>query len=319
MPAPPLLLSHVHKSIAGQSILRDVSLRCPPGLITALLGPNGAGKTTAVTLAAGLRRADEGAATVFGWPAGSPEARRRLSLVPQEVGFPDTVTVDQLLDFVEGQRAPSRLALSRDALCTALQVGGLRRRSIGGLSGGQRRRLAVVAGMLRVPGLLVLDEATSNLDELSRAAVWELTRDYAGRGGAVLVTSHILADIEAHADRVVALSGGRVVLEKPIGQIQDWLGGSVVSVRVAAEAAENLTARVGASGLADEPERASRGPEQTLSWRTHRPLLLAALIAQAAPWAADFVVAPIPLSDLLARLAGEGDSRRLGSPSQARR
>jgi ABC-2 type transport system ATP-binding protein len=296
---PPLELSHVHKTIAGRTVLSDLSLQCPAGSITALLGPNGAGKTTTVTVAAGLRRPDAGSANVLGMPAGSKRARRCVSLVPQEIGFPQTVTIDQLLDFVEYQRAPSKLALPRDELYDALELLPLRRRAIGGLSGGQRRRVAVVAGFVRVPEVIILDEATTNLDETTRAAVWSLARGYVLRGGSVLATSHILSDIEANADRVVAITQGRVVLEQSMSQIRASLGGSRLSILVPVGLVSKICDQVAAAGLGEVSSVSPEGSDCRLSWRTREPLRLAALIGRLALTATELSVGPIPLGELL--------------------
>jgi ABC-2 type transport system ATP-binding protein len=300
----PLLLLGVEKSIGGRRILRDVDLDCRPGTITALLGPNGAGKTTTVSIAAGLRRADVGTARVFGYPARSAAARTRFSLVPQDIGLPSTVRVSECLEFVTRQRPESPLAEPVERISARLGIEKLLAKHTGGLSGGERRRVSLALGLARVPGLLILDEATTNLDEVARAQAWQAVRDYADRGGAVLATSHILADIEANADRVIAMADGQVVRQGSVADIRQLLGGSVVSVRVTSRHAADVLGAVRRSGLGEIREwsggRADDGSDgSVLSWRSERAVELVALLATLDGDLRDLAVSPVPLGELL--------------------
>jgi ABC-2 type transport system ATP-binding protein len=297
---PPLLLERVDKALARRQVLSDVGFSCRPGSITGLLGPNGAGKTTTVTLATGLRRPDQGIVRVFGLNPVTAEARRHFSLIPQEISFPGPVRVGHCLDFVEGQRAPSSYALDRHELCDELGLTDLLQRSVGGLSGGQRRKLAVAMGLIRVPGLLILDEATTNLDEQARQTTWRLVGDYARRGGAVLATTHILADIDANADRVIAMVDGRIIRSGAMAEIRHSLGGSTVSAAVTPTARAELSSLIAAAGLGLSVAHAN---ETQLAWRTQSPLQLVAFIATIDPMATDLVVAATPLADLLGQLS----------------
>jgi ABC-2 type transport system ATP-binding protein len=309
----PLALSMVTKNLAGRAILRRVDFRCLPGTVTGLLGPNGAGKTTTVTLSTGLRRPDNGQVRVFGIDPRHAQARRMFSLVPQEISFPGTIRVSECLDFVAGQRARSPFALARPQLSEELGIDEFRHRSIGALSGGQRRRLALALGLLEVPGLLVLDEATSNLDDQGRQTTWRLVRDYANRGGTVLATTHILADIEAHADRVVTMVDGRVVRNGSIDEVRAALGGSTVSAVIPPTLWIEISRRIAAAGLASCESfdaATSRG-----EWRTTQPVALVALIAACDVDAGDLMVCPTPLSDLLTEQPAERDSQNQAAHS----
>ncbi|UQX87984.1 ABC transporter ATP-binding protein [Jatrophihabitans telluris] len=302
-PDLPLQLSDVCKTIAGRAVLAGVDLACAPGSVTALLGPNGAGKTTMVNIAAGLRRPDSGTARLFGLPPAGAAARTRFSLVPQDISFPGPVTVRQCVDLVEGQRPPSDLVPDRIELCDELGLSSVLNRSVGALSGGQRRRLAVVLGLVRAPGLLLLDEATSNLDEAGRAIVWRLVSDYSRRGGAVLVTTHILSDLESVADRVIGMSSGRVVREGSLAEIRDSLGGRTVEVRVPAVKAVAITSAAARSGVGLSVSTDTSYPSHTtLRWRTADPLRLLAHIASSDPTITDVNVVATPLSELLSEL-----------------
>ncbi len=326
---PPLVLSGVAKSLAGRAVLSDVTFTCPAGSVTALLGPNGAGKTTTVAMATGLRRPDAGRVEVFGRDPSGAAARRDFSMVPQDISFPDSLGVAVCLDLVERQRAPGPYAPSREELCRLFGLSPLLTRRAGALSGGQKRRLAVVLGLLRAPGLLVLDEATSNLDEAGRATTWQVLGDYARAGGTVLVTTHLLADLDAHADRLVALAGGRVVLQGPLAEVRARLGGTTeVSVQVASEraraVADTLAARfaghpaLAGVGATHDPVPApgakpwfdiTPAPDSARSvvrWHTSSPLPLVAALAGIAPDANALQVRPVPLGRVLDSLTADG-------------
>lgn len=291
-----LVMSDVGLDLAGRTILRDLNLGCPAGSLTALVGRNGAGKSSTVTVAAGLRLPAHGTVLVGGYTPRSREGRMQFGYVPQEIDFPAGVSVAQCVDFVAAQRAPSVLATPRGELCEQLGLSDLLGRRVGGLSGGQRRRLAIALALVEAPVLLLLDEATTNLDEASRAATWALLEAHVARGGAALVTSHILADIESHADRIVALDAGRVVMDGTRDDVRRRLGDSIVAARIPPAQRAPLLSRIDALGLAGPAGVA--GDE--LTWRTAQPARLVAEIALLAPDATDLRVTPTPLSTLLA-------------------
>jgi len=297
--SPPLRLGDVDKALAGRAVLQGVSFGCPAGRLTALLGPNGAGKTTTVTIASGLRAPDAGRVEVFGRPVGDARKHGRFAVVPQEIGFPEAVSVRHCLDFVAGQRPELGLGPPRTELGARLDLRGLLDRRAGGLSGGQRRKLAVALGLVHAPGLVIMDEATTNLDEATRAVTWQLVRDYVDRGGAALVTSHILADIESHADHVVALNDGRVVLDSPLADVRARLGGSTVSLLAPAADRAAVSAVVAGHHLGRELPLRSDGTQR---WRTHDPLDLVLAVAAVSPGARHLDVRPTPLGELLSEV-----------------
>ena len=292
-----LVADRLTKRLGRRLVLNSVSFTAPAGAITALLGPNGAGKTTTVALAAGLRRPDTGHLWAAGHPAHTPKARHVVALVAQEIAFPGPVTVTRLLDFVESQRAPSPLALPRAELVGRLGLGDVLSRRAGGLSGGQQRKLALALGLLRTPPVVLLDEATTGLDEPSRAAAWGLVRELAGRGVAVLATSHILADIEAHADGVIVLHDGHVIHQASVDAIRARLGGSYVTLDVPSYLRPVLRAAVIAARLGEFVSPASA--DEPVVIRSLDPLALTRVISDVCPRARGLTVRPVPLGELL--------------------
>jgi ABC-2 type transport system ATP-binding protein len=207
---PVVRLEGVVKRFGTTVALDGFSLDVAEGEIVALLGPNGAGKTTAVNVLLGLRRQDAGVVELFGSDPGDWRTRLSVGVTPQEMSFPPTLRV---LEIVEFTRAHYPQPVATATLLARFGLDGVADRQVGGISGGQRRRLAVALAFAGAPRLAVLDEPTSGLDVESRRAVWQAVREHTGEGGAVLLTTHHLEEAEALADRIVVAAHGRVVAE----------------------------------------------------------------------------------------------------------
>ena len=228
---PPALAAELRaasKRFGDAVALEAVDLEIRAGEVVALLGPNGAGKSTAVSLLLGLRRPGSGRALVFGRDPRDPIARRELGSMPQEVDVPPTLTVREILGLVQAH-FPEPLPLG--SLLERFDLTGLAARQGGGLSGGERRRLAVALAFAGRPRLLVLDEPTAGLDVASRRGLWEAVDEHRARGGAVLLTTHYLEEAAALADRVAVISGGRIVAEGSVGAVRSRLTTARVSLR----------------------------------------------------------------------------------------
>jgi ABC-2 type transport system ATP-binding protein len=207
---------HVTRRFGTTVALDDVSLTVPAGELVGLLGPNGAGKTTLLSLATGLRRPDEGTVRLFGGDPRSPASRVRLGTTPQETGLPPTLRVGEVVDFIAGHYPDP---MPRGELLDRFGLGDLARKQTGALSGGQRRRLAVALAFVGRPRLVVLDEPTTGLDVEGRHELWSALREYHASGATVVVTSHYLEEIEALAQRVVVIGGGRVLADDSLTAI----------------------------------------------------------------------------------------------------
>ncbi|WP_432829750.1 ABC transporter ATP-binding protein [Dactylosporangium sp. CA-092794] len=206
----------------GDTLALDrVSLDIPPGGVLGLLGPNGAGKSTLLNLLVGLRRPTSGAVELFGGDPRDPARRRQIGVTPQETGLPSTLRVRECLEFVAAHfpdPVPPAELLDRFGLTEVA------RRQTGGLSGGQKRRLAVALAFAGRPRLVFLDEPTTGLDVEARRALWDAVRVFAAEGGTVVLTSHYLEEIEALADRVVVLGAGRILADDTVAAIRAMVG-----------------------------------------------------------------------------------------------
>ncbi|MFC4585890.1 ABC transporter ATP-binding protein [Sphaerisporangium corydalis] len=227
--------------------LDTTSLDIRAGELIGLLGPNGAGKSTLVNLLAGLRRPTSGTVRLFGGTPRDPARRRELGMTPQDTGLPSTLRVRECVDFVAAHfPAPA----GRDELLDRFGLSGLRDRQIGGLSGGQKRRIAVALAFAGNPRLVLLDEPTTGLDVEARRALWDGIRDYHAGGGAVLLTSHYLEEIEALAERVVVLGHGRTLADDTLEAVRGMVGVRRVSLTAA-----HLPELPGVLGVEREEER----------------------------------------------------------------
>jgi ABC-2 type transport system ATP-binding protein len=209
--------------------LDRVDLTVRAGELVGLLGPNGAGKSTLINLLVGLRRPTAGRVELFGGDPRDPARRRQLGVTPQETGMPGTLRVGEVVDFVAAHYPdPLPRAELLDRFGLAEQV----RRQTGGLSGGQKRRLALALAFVGRPRLVVLDEPTTGLDVEARRELWEAVRAYHADGGTVLLTSHYLEEIEALAHRVVVVGQGRVLADDTVEAVRGIVGVRRVSVTV---------------------------------------------------------------------------------------
>ncbi|MBY8871923.1 ABC transporter ATP-binding protein [Micromonospora sp. PLK6-60] len=207
--------------------LDGVDLAVRAGEVVGLLGPNGAGKSTLINLLVGLRKPSAGRVELFGGDPRDAASRRALGVTPQETGLPGTLRVGEVVDFVAAHFPdPVPRAELLDRFDLADQV----RRQTGGLSGGQRRRLAVALAFVGRPRLVVLDEPTTGLDVAARHTLWEAVRAFHAEGGTVLLSSHYLEEVEALAQRVVVIGRGRVLADDTVDAVRGMVGVRRVSL-----------------------------------------------------------------------------------------
>ena len=225
---PVARLRAVRKAFRAVVAVDGVDLELRRGEILALLGPNGAGKSTAVAIMLGLRRPDSGQATLFGGDPRDARSRRHVGAVLQDVSFPSGLRVKAVVDLVRAHYPDARPTAE---VLAQIGLDGAAERDAGGLSGGQRRRLAVAMALAGSPRALFLDEPTAGMDASARRALLGDIVSFAADGGAVLLTTQQLREAEEIASRVVLLSQGRVVLEGTVAEVRARGGRARVTLR----------------------------------------------------------------------------------------
>ncbi|MEV6372488.1 ABC transporter ATP-binding protein [Micromonospora musae] len=246
-------VENLSKRYGRHQAVDDVSFRCEPGTVTGFLGPNGAGKSTTLRMICGLTLPTAGRATVGGRPY------RELENPGREIG----VLLDASAQHAgrTGREAlglaAQTMGLDRQEVAAKLELVGLdgaaAKRRVRAYSLGMRQRLGLALALLGDPRVLILDEPANGLDPEGIFWMRGLLRDFADRGGTVLLSSHLLREVEAVADRLVVIGGGRIVAQ---GDKTELLAGNGTLVRARdvealrrALAAAGLTARDAPDGL----------------------------------------------------------------------
>ena len=198
--------------------LRECALAIPAGHVTALVGPNGAGKTTLLNLAVGLAEPSAGAVTVLGGvPAGSPAALDGIAFVAQDAPVYKNLSAGDMLHVTGNLNHRFDRAYAQARLA---ELGIPLKQKAGRMSGGQQAQLALTLALARRPRLLVLDEPVAMLDPIARHDFMATVLAAAADGVSVLLSSHVLAELERVADYLILLSKGRVQVA---GQVEDLL------------------------------------------------------------------------------------------------
>jgi ABC-2 type transport system ATP-binding protein len=240
----PLVIENLSKSYpGGVTAVDDLSFRVERGQVLGLLGPNGAGKTTTLRMLMGLIRTTDGTIRVFGRKvyAGAPVLSRIGSFVEGAGFLPHLSGRANLELYWAATGRPENKAHFTEALEIA-GLGDAVNRRVRTYSQGMRQRLAIAQSMLGLPDLLVLDEPTNGLDPPQIHQMREVLRRYAAAGRTVLVSSHLLAEVEQTCDHVVVMHHGRLVAAGPVDSIVGGAGEATFRVDRPAEAADVLRA-----------------------------------------------------------------------------
>ncbi len=211
--------------------VNGISLSVKEGEILGMLGPNGAGKTTTIRMITGFLPPTSGTVTVDGKDLfDSPrEARRQLGYLPENVSLYPEMRVDEYLDYRARLEGLSR-GETRAAITSAVErclLGDVRHQIIGTLSKGFRQRVGLATAILHNPRVLVLDEPTVGLDPTQIIKIRETIRNL-GRERAVLLSTHILPEVDAVCDRVLIIDRGRIVAEGTAAELRSRLAGSPI-------------------------------------------------------------------------------------------
>jgi ABC-2 type transport system ATP-binding protein len=248
----------------GTVALDGVDLSVRRGECVALLGPNGAGKTTLVSVATGLLDAQSGHVSLAGADPRAARTRRRLGVVQQTVGFPNTLTVGELVTGAAVRRGVSGGAAG--PVLAELDLVPLVDRRAPKLSGGQRQRLQLAMALVGDPALLVLDEPSVGLDVAARRRFWATIAERRARGAGVLVTTHLVEECSEVADRVVVINRGRVIADDTPDRLVSRLQDRTIIARtdLPADRLASLPGVLSVDREGDHIRIGTRGPEQVL-------------------------------------------------------
>ena len=215
-----LELEHLSRRRAGRPAVQDLSLSLQSGQVMGLLGVNGAGKSTTLSMIAGALRPDSGRIELNGEDfLEYPElARTQIAWLPERAPVWAELSVNEHLDAHGRLRglAGAALRIARERVVERLELQPLARRLAGVLSQGQRQRLGLACALLHCPALLVLDEPANALDPVQVAALRALIREQAASGTAVILSTHLLAEVTAVCDRVAILHEGTLRHDGPV-------------------------------------------------------------------------------------------------------
>lgn len=217
--APPVIkavgLTKVFRDFWGRpkaKAVNDVDFEIREGEVVGLLGPNGSGKSTTVKMILGLLYPTGGSLSVLGQSPRAVETKREIGYLPEDSYLYKYLTATETLDFFGSlfNLSKSERARRIEQLLEMVGLAHARSRRVGEFSKGMARRIGLAQAMINDPALLILDEPTSGLDPLGCREVKDLISTLKKRGKTVIITSHLLSDIEDICDRVIILYGGRV-------------------------------------------------------------------------------------------------------------
>jgi ABC-2 type transport system ATP-binding protein len=240
--APIVTADHVSKWYGQVIGLNDVSVTVPTG-VTGLLGPNGAGKSTFLKLITGQLKPSKGSVTVLGEPIwDNPHLYFQIGFCPEQDAFYDRMTgLEWVTALVRLNGLDDKAAdeAARSALA-AVDLSEAANKKIGAYSKGMRQRVKLAQAIVHDPALLILDEPLSGMDPIGRRKTIRLIREWARAGKSIIVSSHILHEIESMTSNILLINNGRILAEGNVHQIRELIDEHPHTVFVRAENARAL-------------------------------------------------------------------------------
>lgn len=216
-------IQNLNKSFGSHNVLKGISADILPGSVTAVIGPNGSGKSTLMKCILGLCRYDGGKITINGIRVDDRgDHKKIIGYMPQSASFPDNLTGREVLRIIEGIRDdvqnPDYSLIDDFNLRPELD------KPVKTLSGGNRQKISAVIAFAFKPRLLLLDEPTAGLDPLSSSVLKDRIHQLKSDGVALLLTSHVLAEIDEMADNILYLLDGRVKYRGLVSKVKEDTG-----------------------------------------------------------------------------------------------
>jgi ABC-2 type transport system ATP-binding protein len=243
---PAIALDDVSKWYGDVLAVNELTAEIGPG-VTGVLGPNGAGKSTLLKVIVGMLAPSLGTARICGVdPFGTPAVMRRVGLVPeQDPAYPRAAVLDVVAYLTRLHGVPAREA--RERARGALERVGLAQalgRAVTTFSKGMRQRAKLAQAIVHEPDVLILDEPMNGLDPIGRREITDVIRELGSRGCCVLVSSHVLHEVEAMTRRVLLMDHGRLIADGTVAEIRHDLSDTPSVVRVRTSAPRDLARRL---------------------------------------------------------------------------
>lgn len=229
-------IRNLNKSYGRHRVLNEVNLDIPAGQVTALLGPNGAGKSTLIKCLMGMVHPDSGSISWKGEPVVDPiRWKSIIGYMPQRPSFPENLKISDIIEMLKDIRGQAAVA-DHWLVDSGLSEHLTKRPSE--LSGGNRQKLNALVAFMFSPEILFLDEPTAGMDPIVGSRFKDEVMHLRDNGRTVILTSHVLSEVEQMADHLVYLIGGEVVLNTPLSELLDRTGASTLERAMAAHLME---------------------------------------------------------------------------------
>jgi Cu-processing system ATP-binding protein len=223
----------LRKSYGRTAVLRDLDLDVGTGLVTAILGPNGAGKTTLIKSCLGLVHPEAGEISIGGTRVTADAAyRARIGYMPQVPRYPENLTVREILAMIRDLRGVAEEATDTE-LIEVFSLEAQMEKPFRALSGGNRQRVSAAIALMFRPELLFLDEPTAGLDPVASSMLKDRIRREKDNGRTIVLTSHVMSEIEELADVVIYLLDGRIDFERSVSDLMNGTGEATLERAIA--------------------------------------------------------------------------------------
>lgn len=218
-----IIVEHLYKSFGSHQVLNDISLTMNNNSVTAVLGPNGSGKTTLMKCLLGLVRPEQGRIEINGVEASGDGAyRSMLGYMPQIARFPENLTANEVFEMVRDIRGTSETTQSE--LIEFFELRQHCEKPLRSLSGGSRQKVSAVAALMFSPEVLLLDEPTAGLDPITSGRLKDYVIEQKHKGTTIVLTSHILSEVEELADHIVYLLDGTIYYNGTLVELKTTTG-----------------------------------------------------------------------------------------------
>lgn len=222
--APLLAIKNLKKSFGKNPVLRGINLELNKGMIVAVMGPNGSGKTTLLKSILGLVKPDSGDIYVKDIHVnGNSEYRRYIGYMPQNPCFPENLRVKEVIAMLKDIWGNN--TGYDEELIEKLNIEDFQNKQVGTLSGGTKQRVSSAAAFLFRQEIIILDEPTAGLDPVAAEIVKQKILDEKNKGKLVIITSHVISEVEELADRVVFLLDGNIHVDSSVNELISRTGG----------------------------------------------------------------------------------------------